>query len=301
MTVFADKCFYFRTVQGVIINRLDKDSAFFANKGFEAGYTFHSRHLRIFASQIRFMQLFYVSGVEGNFCELSEEESWHCMKVLRLGTGDSIDLTDGLGNFYHGQLTKVHHKGCLIEISTKHSVPPNPWHLHIAIAPTKNIDRFEWFLEKATEIGIDEVTPVFCEHSERESVKLPRLEKVLVSAMKQSLKAWLPKLNEPARLKDFFTRDFTGQKFIGYCETGNESELHHIHIPGSDTLILIGPEGDFSKHEVEQAIKSGYTPINLGSSRLRTETSGIVACHTINLINRINPTPHPDQFVNRKS
>jgi 16S rRNA (uracil1498-N3)-methyltransferase len=236
------------------------------------------------------MQLFYVSGVEGNTCVLSEEESWHCMKVLRLSEGDPIDLTDGIGNFYHGILTKVHHKGCLVEIDTSHPDPKHPVHLHIAIAPTKNNDRFEWFLEKATEIGIDEITPLFCEHSEREVVKPQRLEKVLVSAMKQSLKAWLPELNEPARFKDFLNRDFEGQKFIGYCETGNESELQHVYTRGSDALILIGPEGDFSKSEVEQAVKYGFTPISLGPARLRTETAGVVACHTIRLMNRMNDT-----------
>ncbi len=231
--------------------------------------------------------MFYVSGVEGNSCVLSEEESWHCMKVLRLSEGDAIDLTDGTGNFYHGRLARIHHKGCLVEILSVKAVPPNPWPIHIAIAPTKNIDRFEWFLEKVTEIGIEEITPLFCEHSEREVLKLQRLEKVLVSATKQSLKAWLPILNEPARFRDFITGNFAGQKFIGYCETGDESELHDLYREKSSALVLIGPEGDFSKNEVAMAIKSGFTPISLGSSRLRTETAGIVACHTISLLNRM--------------
>jgi 16S rRNA (uracil1498-N3)-methyltransferase len=233
------------------------------------------------------MQLFYISGIEGSSCVLGEEESWHCIKVLRLGEGDAVDLTDGKGNFYHGKLTTIHHKGCRVEITEAKHIPQNPWHLHIAIAPTKNTDRFEWFLEKATEIGIDEITPIFCERSEREVVKLPRLEKVIVSAIKQSLKAWLPGLNEPARFRDFIRRDFGGQKFIGYCETGNESELHNIYMQGSDALVLIGPEGDFSKTEVELAVKAGFIPISLGSARLRTETAGIVACHTIDLVNRM--------------
>ena len=233
------------------------------------------------------MQLFYISGIEGNHCVLSEEESWHCMKVLRLGEGDPIDLTDGTGNFYHGRLTKIHHKGCLVEIQEVKHDPAHPWHLHIAIAPTKNIDRFEWFLEKSTEIGIGEITPLLCEHSEREVVKLPRLEKVLVSAMKQSLKAWLPRLVEPVKFKDFITREFKGQKFIGYCETGQESELQHIYHSGSDVLILIGPEGDFSKSEVELAMKSGFIPVSLGKSRLRTETAGLVAVNTVDLLNRM--------------
>ena len=231
------------------------------------------------------MQLFYISGVEGNLCILGEEESWHCMKVLRLGEGDAIDLTDGRGNFYQGRIKKMHHKECQVEITAIRPAPPRPWHLHIAIAPTKNIDRFEWFLEKATEIGIDEITPLFCEHSERTVIKPQRLEKVLVSAMKQSLKAWLPVLNEPAAFNEFITRGFKGPKFIAYCETGRESELQSIYTAGADALVLIGPEGDFSKNEVARAVQAGYTPVSLGSSRLRTETAGIVACHTIVLSN----------------
>ncbi len=235
------------------------------------------------------MQLFYVSILEGNTCVLSEEESWHCIKVLRLGAGDEINLTDGLGSFYQGRLTTLHHRGCEVEIETLRTVPARSWRLHIAMAPTKNIDRFEWFLEKATEIGIEEITPLFCEHSEREILKPQRLEKVLVSAMKQSLKAWLPRLNEPVRFKDFVTRGYEGQKFMGYCETGHESELHAIYRKGSDALVMVGPEGDFSKNEVKMAIDSGFTPISLGSSRLRTETAGIVVCQTIELMNRMTP------------
>ncbi len=236
------------------------------------------------------MQLFYISAIEGNACVLSEEESWHCMKALRLKEGDKINLTDGLGNIYHGNLSKTDRKGCLVEINDTIPVPRNQWQVHMLVAPTKNIDRFEWFLEKATEIGVDEITPLFCEHSERETVKLQRLEKVLISAMKQSLKAWLPKLNEPVKFNDFINRKQHGQKFIGYCETGNESALDKIYIPGNDAVVLIGPEGDFSKTEVELAIKSGFAPVSLGTSRLRTETAGIVACLTLELLNRMKMT-----------
>ncbi len=233
------------------------------------------------------MQLFFISSFEGNACVLSEEESWHCMKVLRLKEGDEINLANGKGCLFRGVLTKIHQKGCLVEIKETRQFPRNPWQTHVAIAPTKNIDRFEWFLEKATEIGIDEITPLICEHSEREIVKLPRLEKVLVSAMKQSLKAWLPELHEPVKFRDLISRELRGQKFIGYCETGGESALESIYIPGKDAVILIGPEGDFSKKEVETATMAGFIPVNLGTSRLRTETAGIVACHTIELLNRM--------------
>jgi 16S rRNA (uracil1498-N3)-methyltransferase len=233
------------------------------------------------------MQLFYISGISDNFCVLSDEESWHCMKVLRLGEGDQLHLTDGKGNMYLGRLAKAHHKGCLVEITGTKTHPRTNWSLHIAIAPTKNIDRFEWFLEKATEIGIDEITPLICEHSERESVKMPRLEKVLVAAMKQSLKAWLPKLNEPVKFRDLITQDFSGGKYMAYCETGSESELHNCYLKGSPALVLVGPEGDFSKSEAELAGRAGFTPVSLGPSRLRTETAGIVVCETVGLLNRM--------------
>jgi 16S rRNA (uracil1498-N3)-methyltransferase len=147
------------------------------------------------------------------------------------------------------------------------------------------MDRFEWFLEKATEIGIDEITPVFCAHSERIRIKTERLHNILVAAMKQSLKAYLPKLNEPADLKNFLSKDFTGQKFIGYCESGEEDELQKVYQKEANALILIGPEGDFSHEEVSLAEKQGFIPISLGKSRLRTETAGIVACHTITMLN----------------
>ncbi len=234
------------------------------------------------------MQLFYISGIAGNTCALGEEESWHCVRVLRLQEGASVHLTDGQGNFYEGRMAKVHHKGCLVEIVTTTRSDRRARHrLHIAMAPTKNIERFEWFLEKATEIGIDEITPVICDHSERKVVKTERLEKVLVAAMKQSLKSWLPRLNEPVNFSDFITGGFTCQKLIAWCETGLESELHELYKKGSDVLILVGPEGDFSKTEVDQAVEAGFIPISLGESRLRTETAGMVACNTVELMNRI--------------
>ncbi len=234
------------------------------------------------------MQLFYVTGIEGNACVLGEEESWHCVRVLRLNVGALIDITDGLGKFYQGRLAKVHHKGCLVEIvkvtAREHR---RPWRLHVAMAPTKNIERFEWFLEKATEIGVDEIGILLCEHSERKVVKQQRLEKVLVAAMKQSLKCWLPKLNEPVNFKNFVKQPFTGQKMIAWCETGLESELPDLYQKGSDVLVLIGPEGDFSKAEVDLALQSGFIPVSLGDSRLRTETAGIVCCDTIEILNKV--------------
>ncbi len=231
------------------------------------------------------MHLFYSPGIHGNLHTLNEEESWHTAKVLRSKAGDTLHLTDGTGNFYEAELTKVHPKACEVLIKkTIHDSFKRPWNLHVAIAPTKNIERFEWFLEKSTEIGIEEITPLICEHSERDTIKLPRLEKVIISAMKQSLKAYLPKLNLSQKFKDLIQMQFPGQKFIAYCETGNGNNLHELYKNTSDVVILIGPEGDFSPTEVEMAKIHGFVPVSLGRSRLRTETAGVVVCQTINLM-----------------
>ncbi|MCK9203260.1 MAG: 16S rRNA (uracil(1498)-N(3))-methyltransferase [Bacteroidales bacterium] len=234
------------------------------------------------------MQLFYVTGITGHTCTLTEEESRHCVKALRLKNGDQIRITDGLGRFYLGRLADTDPRGTLVEIIKYDQVPPlHSWKLHIAIAPTKNIERFEWFLEKATEIGINEITPLICEHSERTAVKLPRLEKVVISALKQSLGAWLPTLNEAQYFTDFIQQDHPGQRFIAWCETGGGSELSRICQMNTDTVILIGPEGDFSPAEISLAKQTNFIPVSLGKRRLRTETAGIVACHTVDLLNRL--------------
>jgi 16S rRNA (uracil1498-N3)-methyltransferase len=234
------------------------------------------------------MHLFYTPDLDPEFFSLSEEETRHITKVLRLTEGDHIFLTDGRGTLCEAIILNAQSKKCLVQCGPiKHEYDKRNFHLHIAIAPTKNIDRFEWFLEKATEIGIDEITPLFCSHSERSHLKIERLQKVLIAAIKQSLKAYLPKLNEPVDFSKFITKKFNGEKFIGYCETGDEVELQKVYKKGSDSLILIGPEGDFSPEEIENAKKQEFIPISLGKSRLRTETAGIVACHTINLLNRM--------------
>jgi 16S rRNA (uracil1498-N3)-methyltransferase len=216
---------------------------------------------------------------------LDEDESYHCIRVLRTRPGDMIHVTDGRGNLYEGILEDSNQKRCEISIQKTQFQEPRPFHLHIAIAPTKNIDRFEWFLEKATEIGIQEITPLICEHSERTSLRTDRLRKILVSAMKQSCNLHLPALNEPDTFKEFVTKTFTGLKFIGYTEEKHETLLKNLYIPGSDALVLIGPEGDFSKDEVQKAVENGFQVISLGDSRLRTETAGIVACMTVNIGN----------------
>lgn len=231
------------------------------------------------------MTLFYTPNI--STCPfLPEEESQHCVKVLRLNAGDKIQLIDGVGGFYEAEIINPHHKHCEVKILQKtENFNKHNHYLHIAIAPTKNIERFEWFLEKATEIGIDEITPIICRFSERKIVKPERLEKVIVSAMKQSIKAFLPKLNDVCTFDEFIKENKATQKFIAHCYEGEKELLQNIYEKGSHSLVLIGPEGDFSKEEVELALKNNFTPVSLGNSRLRTETAGIVACHTINLLN----------------
>jgi len=217
---------------------------------------------------------------------LDAEESYHAIRVLRFREGSQIQLTDGQGKLFEGTVLSEDSKACIVSLSAVSKVPKHPFYLHLAVAPTKNIDRFEWFLEKATEIGIDEITPLICEHSERNSLRLDRLQKILVSAMKQSLNLHLPRLNEPVKFTDFLKNDHTGQKFIGYVEEKQDILLKKAYLTGSDALLLIGPEGDFSKKEVSEAIRGGYTAVSLGNSRLRTETAAVVACHSIQILNQ---------------
>jgi 16S rRNA (uracil1498-N3)-methyltransferase len=233
------------------------------------------------------MNLFFAPDIKEGLFHLPDEESKHIVRVLRMKTGDSIFLTDGLGNLAEAAIIDTSSKQCTVQtIRVLKDYHKRPFHLHIAIAPTKNTDRFEWFLEKSTEIGIDVITPLICAHSERTHLKTDRLQKVIVAAMKQSLKAYLPILNEPVEFGKFIQRPFDGKKFIAYCEQNETSELKNIYRKGAKTLILIGPEGDFSPLEVESAKKQGYVPISLGKSRLRTETAGIVACTIINFLNQ---------------
>lgn len=232
------------------------------------------------------MHIFYAPDIQTK-AELPEEEAQHCIRVLRLTTGDQITLTDGKGNFYQAEISAATNKRCLITMKETTFQPPLwPGHLHIAMAPTKNMDRNEWFAEKATEIGFDELTFLNCRYSERKVIKTERIEKILVSAIKQSLKARLPKLNEMTDFDAFISQDFKGQKFIAHCYEGNKPLLKEVLKKGEDALVLIGPEGDFSEQEVKQAVGKGFMPISLGRSRLRTETAALVACHTLNLINQ---------------
>lgn len=232
------------------------------------------------------MHVFYTPDIQTR-PELPEEEAAHAVRVLRLQAGDEVTLTDGQGNFYRAEISTATPKRCLVNIlETQPQAPLWQGHLHIALAPTKNMDRTEWFAEKATEIGIDELTFLNCRFSERKVIKTERIAKILVSAIKQSLKARLPRLNEMTDFNKFIARPFSGQKFIAHCYEGEKVLLKDAVRRGEDALVLIGPEGDFSEEEVGKAIENGFIPISLGKSRLRTETAALVACHLLNLQNQ---------------
>lgn len=232
------------------------------------------------------MQLFYVPDISGAEVILDETESKHAVKVLRLLVGDEVQLIDGKGNFYEAEISEANPKKCRLSVlKTKREFGKRNFRVHIAIAPTKNIDRFEWFLEKCTEIGIDEITPLLCEHSERKNIKPDRLEKILVSAIKQSLKAYLPKLNDLTPFKELVLNSIAKNKYIAHCYDGEKIHLKNESLQNKEVLVLIGPEGDFSHDEIEFALNKGFKEITLGESRLRTETAGIVACHIVNLTN----------------
>jgi len=228
------------------------------------------------------MQLFYLKNPKDEII-LSTEESKHATKVLRRDEGDILDFTDGKGGGYKAEITVANNKKCRLKIiSRKQKEKQHNYHLHIAIAPTKNIDRFEWFLEKATEIGIDEITPIICNRSERKIIKTERGNRILLSAMKQSLKYHLPKLNEAISLNDFIKQDLKGTRYIAHCENAKKLNLKTAN-KAERTVILIGPEGDFSPKEIELALQNQFQAVSLGTSRLRTETAGIIAVHITNI------------------
>jgi len=232
------------------------------------------------------MHIFYTPELSGKIYILDETESKHCVRVLRLEKGDEITLVDGRGGFFTAEITDPNPKRCAVNVTKSElNFGLRNFQVYVAIAPTKNMDRIEWFLEKATEIGINRVTPLLCRFSERKEIKHDRLEKVMISAMKQSLKAYLPQLDELTKFNEFVRQPFEGQKFIAHCEEQHRELLKNAVIPGGKYLILIGPEGDFSPEEIEMAITAGFVPVSLGDSRLRTETAGVVACHTFNLLN----------------
>ena len=231
------------------------------------------------------MALFYVPDIAERW-ELSEEEAAHALRVLRLSIGAELDITDGKGNLYRAVISSIAGKHCYVE--AKEVLPmPKGWNgdIHIAVAPTKNMDRIEWLAEKATEIGLDAITFVNCRFSERKVIKTDRVERIVVSAMKQSLKYSKPVVGDMIDFKKFISQERSGEKYIAHCYDDDKTLLKDVHQPGCDATVLIGPEGDFSPEEVKMAMEAGYKPVSLGNSRLRTETAALAACHILMLKN----------------
>ena len=238
------------------------------------------------------MELFYAYEVSGRYCKLDAEESGHCVRVLRHRTGDAVDVIDGLGTLYHCRLTDDSPKGAEAEIlSEEANWGSHPYHLTIGCCPTKNNERFEWFVEKATELGVDRIVPLIGEHSERKVYKTERALRIALSATKQSLKARIPEIVEPVSVKDFLVMpdsDRASLKLIAYCfedpSIPRQSIMDVLRVSDvRDITILIGPEGDFSQEEAALALKNGYKPIHLGPSRLRTETAAVTAVEAVYL------------------
>ncbi len=231
----------------------------------------------------KIMQLFYNSSISETATSFvfDKEESKHIIKVLRKKEGDILFVTNGLGFLFKTEIALASDNKCTVKIVSFEKQEAPKFHLHLAVAPTKMNERYEWFLEKATEIGIQEITPIICEHSERKIIKTDRFQKIIESAMKQSLHYYVPKFNEPISLKEFLKKQFKGQKFIAHCEETDKKSLKNELNSNEGVTILIGPEGDFSVKEIQLAIENNFIPVSLGNTRLRTETAAIVAGHSV--------------------
>ena len=234
------------------------------------------------------MNVFYLPNATNGMVSFSEEESKHCVKVLRMQEGDRFCVTDGKGYLYDGELVEAHPKRAVACLSNRRQGYDNrQFRLEIAIAPTKLNERTEWFLEKATEIGIDKVQLFASYHSERRVANVERFRKVMVAAMKQSIKSRLPEIDDVVDFSKLVKQPFDGQKFIAWIDENVTDQLCDKYVKGENALVLIGPEGDFSPEEAKLAIGNGFVPVSLGDARLRTETAAVVACHTIQLINQM--------------
>lgn len=233
------------------------------------------------------MQLFYNPEITEEFTQIifPKEESKHIIKVLRKTEGDILHITNGFGWLFTAKITVADIKNCVAIITEKIIQPKKSYLVHLAVAPTKMNDRYELFLEKATEIGVDTITPILCDYSERKVIKTERFEKILQAAMKQSLSCYMPKLNKAIPFKDFINQPISGQKYIAHCEETDKKSLKNEIEPNKNITILIGPEGDFSVKEIQMAINNKFIPVTLGSTRLRTETAAIVACHSVAFVN----------------
>lgn len=229
------------------------------------------------------MQLFYnptINDQQTSFV-FDKEESKHIIKVLRKKESDILYVTNGLGYLFTTEITLASDSKCTVKINSFEKEESPKFKLHLVVAPTKMNERFEWFLEKVTEIGVHEITPIICDHSERKIIKVDRFQKIVESAMKQSLHYYIPILNQPVLYKDFIKNEIKGQKFIAHCEETDKKSLKTALKINTDCTILIGPEGDFSSKEIKLALDNNYTPVSLGTTRLRTETAAIVACHSV--------------------
>jgi 16S rRNA (uracil1498-N3)-methyltransferase len=234
------------------------------------------------------MQIFYTPDLNGDTYTLDENESKHCVKVLRMTKGSRVRLADGKGNMYEGFISDPDVKKCIISVTgVIKDFEKRNYRLHIAISPLKNPDRLEWFIEKSVEIGIDEITPVICRNTEKPGIKQERINNLIISAMKQSLKATRTVLNDLCLFNDFIYRDFKGIRMIAHCNDSIERiKISEAYAKNENALILIGPEGDFSEEEIKAASATGFSSVHLGQSRLRTETAGVAACHSIYFINQ---------------
>jgi 16S rRNA (uracil1498-N3)-methyltransferase len=237
------------------------------------------------------MHLFYIEDTawidyQSGHILLQGDEAFHAFKVLRMKVGDESNATDGEGNWFTTSVVEIGKKQCLLKITAHFANrEKRSYRIHLAVAPTKNISRFEWFLEKATEMGIDEITPIITAHSERREIKIERSNKIITAAVKQSLKAYHPKLNEAVKFKDFLAQPNEAQKFIAHLINEDQLGLKQAYDKHRDVCILIGPEGDFSAEEIEQAQKAGFVAVQMGKARLRTETAAVVAVNTIHFVN----------------
>jgi 16S rRNA (uracil1498-N3)-methyltransferase len=233
------------------------------------------------------MQLFYSPTITETteIFSFDKEESKHIIKVLRKKDTDILHVTNGLGYLFTTEITLASDSKCTVKIISFEKAPPSKFRLHLAVAPTKMNDRFEWFLEKATEIGIHEITPIICDHSERKVINIERFDKILLAAMKQSNEVYLPKLNNAVTFKEFINLKQEGLKMIAHCEETDKKSLKSVLKPNQELTIIIGPEGDFSEKEIALALTNDFIPVSLGNTRLRTETAAIVACHSVVFIN----------------
>ncbi|KIQ21098.1 16S rRNA methyltransferase [Flavobacterium sp. MEB061] len=233
------------------------------------------------------MQLFYNPDIDETTKTFSfdKEESRHIIKVLRKKDSDILHVTNGLGLVFETEITLASDNKCIVEVLSIKKTPEPKFRLHLAVAPTKMNDRFEWFLEKATEIGIQEITPIFCDRSERKVVNKERFEKIILSAMKQSNETYLPKLNEAISFKEFIKQKNEGLQLIAHCEETDKKSLKEVLKPNENVTLLIGPEGDFSEKEIALALENNFQPVMLGNTRLRTETAAVVACHSVVFFN----------------